>query len=218
MATLREYSIGWKKEGIIYSIVNVINSKVYIGSTNLFYKRKSSHIRQLEQNKHHSIHLQRAYNKYGENAFEWDILQKVENLEDLFFYEQKWIDLTQSTFGKYGYNINPVASAADIPRCTKEQIERRNESIRKTKGTSEFRKKISDYNKSIGKKIPSFYENRKDVFTFPNQRLNVDQIREIILMANQKIPRKIIMEKFNISRGYIYRLINGLAWKCLNKK
>ena len=36
-------------------------------------KRKKDHIRDAINNKHHSIHFQRAWNKYGEVNFKFDI-------------------------------------------------------------------------------------------------------------------------------------------------
>ena len=48
----------------IYKIKNNINDKVYIGSTKDFEKRKSRHLNELKNNKHHSIYFQRFYNKY----------------------------------------------------------------------------------------------------------------------------------------------------------
>lgn len=48
----------------IYSITNVNDNKVYIGSTNNFEKRYYRHLHLLKKNKHFNIHLQRAFNIY----------------------------------------------------------------------------------------------------------------------------------------------------------
>lgn len=55
--------------GFIYLILNQINGKYYIGSTTNWKKRKRSHFKQLRKGIHHSLYLQRAFNKYGENNF-----------------------------------------------------------------------------------------------------------------------------------------------------
>ncbi len=51
-----------------YKIVNKINNKIYYGSSKHIKKHKS----QLKNNKHHCLYLQRAYNKYGANNFEYE--------------------------------------------------------------------------------------------------------------------------------------------------
>ena len=62
----------------VYCIKNKINGKLYIGSTTQgFNIRKGRHIRSLNQGNHHSAILQKAWNKYGEQAFQFIILEKV---------------------------------------------------------------------------------------------------------------------------------------------
>ena len=58
----------------IYSIKNKVNGKCYIGSTNNPRVRWSKHKGDLNRNTHHSFVLQRAWNKYGEANFEFNIL------------------------------------------------------------------------------------------------------------------------------------------------
>lgn len=87
----------------IYQIVNKINGKSYIGSSiNLKY-RKYSHFRELKHGIHHSQALQRAYNKYGKDSFEYKILLTC-NKEDCIKYEQEYLDTL-----KPEYNICSIA-------------------------------------------------------------------------------------------------------------
>ena len=65
--------------GYIYIITNIINDKKYIGSSVNYLKRKNSHICYLRSNKHHSQHLQNAYNKYGEENFKFKSIKKILN-------------------------------------------------------------------------------------------------------------------------------------------
>ena len=65
--------------GYIYIIRNKINGKFYLGSTNNYHKRRINHFSQLRCNKHHSIHLQRAYDKYKENSFEFILIETCYN-------------------------------------------------------------------------------------------------------------------------------------------
>lgn len=58
----------------IYEIKNLITKDVYIGSSVNFKERKRRHLRDLKKGNHHSIILQRAYNKYGKSNFVFNIL------------------------------------------------------------------------------------------------------------------------------------------------
>ena len=58
----------------IYEIKNIINNKRYIGYTKDIEVRKKRHFKELHANKHHSILLQRAYNKYGPDCWEFNII------------------------------------------------------------------------------------------------------------------------------------------------
>ena len=66
----------------IYKIINNITKDCYIGSSINLHNRKSRHFKDLSKNKHHSIILQRAVNKYGIDNFTFEIIEilLVENL------------------------------------------------------------------------------------------------------------------------------------------
>lgn len=59
----------FKKSGI-YCIINIKNGHKYIGSSTNMYQRLMCHRSWLRRGSHHSIYLQRAWNKYGESIFE----------------------------------------------------------------------------------------------------------------------------------------------------
>ena len=87
----------------IYSIVNKENDKIYIGLTNNINRRWKEHINELNQGKHHSHHLQHAWNKYGESAFEFNVLEYCDE-DELGEKEEWWIDYFDSTNKTKGYN------------------------------------------------------------------------------------------------------------------
>lgn len=89
----------------IYQIFNLINGKIYIGSAIRFRKRWDLHKFQLRNNKHENRHLQLAWNKYGEEAFEFKILEYVDR-KNLLRREQEWLDWLQCYTSKIGYNIS----------------------------------------------------------------------------------------------------------------
>lgn len=92
----------------IYCIKNIINDKVYIGSSKDIYKRWIQHKNSLSLNKHHCIHLQNAWNLYGEDKFEFKILE-VCSEDSLFNKEQDWYDYFKCWDDKFGYNCSETA-------------------------------------------------------------------------------------------------------------
>ena len=64
----------------IYCIKNIITNKIYIGSTKNFKSRLWYHFYHLKNNKHHSIHLQRSYDKYGKENFNATIIEECDIL------------------------------------------------------------------------------------------------------------------------------------------
>lgn len=94
----------------IYKITNKINNKIYIGSSVDIDKRWKQHIRELKKNKHINKHLQSAWNKYGENNFKFQIVELIQDVDELQFYEQKWINKTKCYDGNIGYNLSMDAT------------------------------------------------------------------------------------------------------------
>lgn len=91
----------------VYQIKNLVNNKIYIGSTKQSFRvRLNHHLQALRNNKHKNKHLQRAWNKYGEDNFEFSILT-ICNKKDTYFYEQQFLDNRNL---KMSYNINPNAT------------------------------------------------------------------------------------------------------------
>ena len=126
-----------KKPGI-YKITNIKNGKVYIGSSLNLKTRIQKHFADLKNNKHHSVHLQRAYNKYGINSFKYEILEFIYFNEDrlvlkkeLLDREQYWMDIFQSYKENFGYNI---CEKADSNLGTKRSDEEKRKMSESRKG------------------------------------------------------------------------------------
>lgn len=95
------------KQTGIYGIFNLINKKVYIGSSGNkrgLKARLTRHRNELNKNCHHNSHLQRSWNKYGSNNFEFKILEECQ-VDMLIIREQAWMDYYKSNNEKYGYNL-----------------------------------------------------------------------------------------------------------------
>ncbi|MBK7362686.1 MAG: GIY-YIG nuclease family protein [Micavibrio sp.] len=75
----------------IYEIICNATDAHYIGKSVNVYLRWKRHIEDLKTNKHHSDYLQRAWNKYGSDNFEFKVIEIVESDKlkerELFYLE-----------------------------------------------------------------------------------------------------------------------------------
>lgn len=96
----------------IYCIKNIINSKVYVGKAKDIYNRIREHITLLrKKSKNENRHLINAWFKYGEDAFEYFVIEELEfNEETLKIRELYWIDDYKSTDRQFGYNLRRDSS------------------------------------------------------------------------------------------------------------
>jgi group I intron endonuclease len=130
----------------IYAIKNYVNNKVYIGSSKNIYNRFKVHKSRLNLNKHHSSHLQHAYN-LNPADFSFEILELVANTTELELREQFWVDSYKSYNRDFGYNAVRTVDRTSPER----QLERWNKPGEKEKQVA----RMSPINKS--------FERRKKV-------------------------------------------------------
>lgn len=71
--------------------------KSYVGSSVDVHQRWTNHRILLRNGNHPNIHLQRAWNKYGEEAFEFVVLEEC-SADQLIEREQHYIDTTQRLY------------------------------------------------------------------------------------------------------------------------
>ena len=111
----------------IYKIENKINKKIYIGLSKAIYKRWDDHKYYLRHHKHQNTHLQRAWDKYGEDNFEFSVVEEVpeENLEET---ERKYISMYKSNDYDKGYNNS---DGGERCKWNEETIKKRNEACEK---------------------------------------------------------------------------------------
>lgn len=173
----------WLQTGV-YKITNKANGKSYVGSTTLTFKtRWRGHQIGLIRGDHGNIYLQRAWNKYGEENFQFEVLERC--LPDRCIErEQYWLDALDSCNHNVGYNICPIAESrrgAKLSEETKRQMsvahtgvpkgpcsewtkQKVAESNRRRRGTpmrEETKAKISATQVGRKGKIPSLETRRK---------------------------------------------------------
>jgi group I intron endonuclease len=97
-----------QKSGI-YKIVNKIDGKYYVGSSQNIKYRWERHKSNLNKNKHWNKHLQNAYNKYGRDNFEYVVIEYV-TISELLKTEQVYLDECKNNPDK-NYMISYDATA-----------------------------------------------------------------------------------------------------------
>lgn len=94
----------------VYEIRNAKNNKRYIGSTGNTEQRKQRHFGDLHRGTHHSAKLQRAYNKYGSDAFIYTTIQSgIKDRQQVLDTEQYYIDHYKA-YTSSGYNVSRYAT------------------------------------------------------------------------------------------------------------
>lgn len=94
---------------VIYKIRNVVNGKFYVGSAVDTRTRFRQHRKLLRKGTHHCKHLQAAWNKYGEDAFKFEVVEHVVCKEQLEPREEAW--LIEHVGQPYCYNTGRSARA-----------------------------------------------------------------------------------------------------------
>lgn len=108
---------------VVYSIVNNINNKRYIGLTkNQYMRRIKSHINQLNSNKHTNKHLQYAWNKYKSESFSFEILEECASLDEIMYLEKYYIKWFNSMDSKFGYNETSGGESPFLSGNTKQRM------------------------------------------------------------------------------------------------
>jgi group I intron endonuclease len=122
----------------IYSITLTLNGRQYIGSSVDIKERWRRHKKDLRKNKHHSIQLQRCWNKYNEDDFIFEIIEECDAIkETILEREQFYIDSINPVFNSCKLAGSPLGS-----RRTKEQIDKMSKISQDRWNDKEYRDKM----------------------------------------------------------------------------
>lgn len=215
----------------IYRIFCKTNGKSYYGQTNDFERRMiehRKHLRHHSRSKHCCVHLQNAWNLYGEDQFEFLFIEECPE-DQLTIREQWYFD----EYGPQGVLFNTALDAesprrgAKLTQEQKDHLSRINSGANNpswgVKRTDEVRKRISDSHKGekhpqYGKPISEGVKKKiSDSLSGENCHLakltwdNVTKIRHDFY--DRKITVQEIVQQYNIEKTTIYSLLKNITWK-----
>lgn len=186
----------------IYEIINLINNKSYIGSSSDISRRFLSHQSKLKNLIHPNTHLQNAWNKYGENAFEFRILEACKK-DELLEKEQEWLDFYRfNNLWDLLYNIRIIVSS-NLGISFSEESRKRISKAQKGKIISDStREKMSKA--AIGRKKPQGFQDGIKNHRY-GTKLSPEK-KEKFLLAG--IANKVKTFKFTNPSGQIIEITN----------
>lgn len=157
--------------GKIYVIRNTVNGKVLVGQTITRWPntRWAQHRWFLRNGSHSNTHLQSAWNKYGEVAFEFEVIEEIDNndIEMLNLLEIKYIEEHNSLDENHGYNLREGGRSGNMPCAAKKKIraywtperrEQRRQQMLEQWEDPDIRKMREEGNRRGGEKMAKEYE------------------------------------------------------------
>lgn len=174
----------------VYAIINTVNHKVYVGSATQGIRRRwALHRSQLHRQGHHSVKLQRAWNKYGEHAFRCITLIRCPP-EDCLLYEQRFLDMMRPF-----YNTCMVAGS----RLGTKQSDATRDKIRQSqRGRSHSKETKAKMSKQL---------------QGMNAKLTISKAREARRLASIGKTQQQIADQFGVSRSCIKDVVNYNTWR-----
>lgn len=124
--------------GGVYQITNHTNGKRYIGSSAHVKGRWRTHLSLLRRREHPNAHLQAAFDKYGQGAFGFSLLEDIEDTLQLVTREQHYLDTLNPE-----YNIAQMAGST-LGCCPSDEIKRKLSEAHKGQPGFWYGKHLSD--------------------------------------------------------------------------
>lgn len=207
----------------IYKIINLLDGNLYIGSSININKRFKYHLYLLQKNKHHSKHLQNAWNKYGKNNFRFEFIENVNSeKKKLTEREQFYLDNLKPTYNtcKKAYSCLGINSGENHPRAKLNlvQVNEIRKQLLNRKQSHKTRKDIADQfgiSLSTIKYIKSYYgwkdsSNYKKQFKIKLNLTIANNIRKDYLSGDYK--QKELAIKYGITKQQTSYILRNEIW------
>lgn len=163
----------------IYQIKNLVNGKVYIGSSVNIRARWAQHRSDLRKARHHSAALQRAWDKYGSAKFEFSVIELVEDIDTIFDRETFYVRKANSANGRDGYNTLVIGGSALGFKHTDESRRKMSESQKKIPYEERLKYCISFAGRTHTAETKALMSaNSKRISPTPEQRAAISRVHK----------------------------------------
>lgn len=223
--------------GIIYSYINNINNKQYIGLTINPNQRKNQHKSDAFNinSKDYEAPLHRAFRKYGYDNFTYIVLAQTDDIDALNLLEEYFIDKYNSLVPN-GYNIESGGKSALKPYINDEEKKKRIWDQAKLSEQEIIELRLAYQQKMSPKQIyEEKYKERLHYQSFMNiwtgkryglimpevfeqtkrhTKLNAEIVKNIRAERQETgLSYEKLAQKYNISKATIADIINMRTWK-----
>ena len=157
----------------IYCWKHIESGKRYIGQSIDIFRRMAEHRKLLRGNRHGNGYFQKAWLKYGEDGFEFSVIEFCPQ-EVLSWKEEEWISKHQTTKKEFGYNGTAGGEAPKLTEEIKNKISKSHTGKKHSEGTRQ--------------KMRNAWEHRPPI-SFETRKKMADSIRgEKHYLWGKKIP------------------------------
>ena len=211
----------------IYAIRNKITNSVYVGQTRQkFIKRYFLHSYKLRHRVHDNRHLQHAFDKYGSEAFVFEVVEIL--LGDKEFFNQREMYYIQLFRHQTKcYNMTDGGDGAKGTHPSHENIRRLAEINRKKntgkKLTEETKRKMSEAQKYRHQQYPMTDDMKRKIIdgrrnglesgTYQTQKITPDTVKRIKHMLMQGIKQSDIAKEFGITQTNVSAIKTEKSWR-----
>lgn len=221
----------------VYGIVNNINNMVYVGQTlKSFGDRRDSHWALLRGGYHSTAKMQEDWNTYGEENFEFVVLQESDDGDEIDELESKYVKhymdrglaYNKTGGGRKGYVGAPVSDEAKRIIGEKNRInmtgrKASEETRMKMSKTRKGRKHTEESKKLLSEKLKGKVrtEEMKEKLRLineanpPSAKYSIEMIKEMRRLYESGTGCTEIANIYNIPRGTVYGIVTYRRWKHL---
>ena len=198
----------------IYSITNIIDNKIYIGYAVHFNQRWYGHKGKLKRGKHGNTHLQRAWNKYGEQMFKFERVELCTE-DQLCKREHYWCCLLNTHNSDIGYNDKPTGINKSV-----HQSEKAKEKIKKARASQVI---TEDHKNNISNGLKGHKRTKEEYWKAYATKIKNGAIKAVIQMdmngnfIKEWESNAIAADTLGISRGTISSICNNKP-HCISAK
>lgn len=225
----------------IYKIINKANGKYYVGSSRDISTRWSTHKRALSKRCHRNLKLQCAWDKYGEDSFEFVMVENCSpDRVALLAAEQNHLNKARGD-QSVCYNLSFLAGSVEFTEAVRKKLSEKSKNRKRRKGiphsaetkmkmskaqsgsrhsmfgkspSEETRRKMSEAH--LGKKNHFFGKTHTDKSKQAMRDANTNMTDADILYI-RNFPRYRgsgveLSKKFNVTTPTVSNIRNGKSW------